>query len=54
VNQATQPVPPENAHIRHCRGWMRTPGRRVLVQCPVRPVGVVVIDVLVEDQPKVA
>jgi hypothetical protein len=31
---------------------MRAPGRRFLVQRPVRPVGVVVIDVLTKDQPQ--
>jgi hypothetical protein len=32
---------------------MRAPRRRVLVQCPVRAVAVMVTDVLAEDQPQV-
>ena len=33
---------------------MSTPGRRALVQRPVRPMDVVVIDVLTQDQPQVS
>ena len=32
---------------------MRTPCRRALLQCPVRPMSVVMIGVLAEDQPQV-
>ena len=48
VDEAAEPIPPENARIRDGCGWVRTPGGRVLVQRPVRPVAVVVIDVLAE------
>jgi hypothetical protein len=53
VDEAAEPILPENARIRDGCGWVRTPGGRVLVQRPVRPVAVVVIDVLAEDQPQV-
>jgi hypothetical protein len=53
VDEAAEPIPPENARIRHGCGWMRTPGGRVVVQRPVRPVAVVVTGVLAEDQPQV-
>ena len=53
VGQAAEPVPEHNAHTGHFRRWMRTPGGRILLQCPVRPVGVVMIDVFAEDQPQV-
>ena len=32
---------------------MRTPGRRVLLQCPMWPMHVVMIDVLIKDQSQV-
>ena len=51
VDEAAEPVPSENAHIRRGCGCIGTSGGRVLVQRPVRPVVVVVIDVLAEDQP---
>ena len=53
VDEAAEPIPPENAHIRQGCGWIRTSRGWVLVQRPVRPVRVVVIDVLIEDQPQV-
>jgi hypothetical protein len=53
VDEAAEAVPSENAHIRHGCGWTGTPGGRVLVHCPVRPVAVVVIRALAEDQPQV-
>ena len=53
ADEATQPVPPQNAHARQCRGWMRASGGRILLQRPVRPVAVVVIGVLAEDQAQV-
>jgi hypothetical protein len=52
VDQAAERVPPQNLDIRAWDRWMRAPGGRVLVQCPVRPVRVVVIDVLIKDQPQ--
>jgi hypothetical protein len=40
VDQAAEPVPAQNAHTGHFRRRMRATGGRVLLQCPVRPVGV--------------
>ena len=53
MDDAAEAVPSENAHIRHGCGWTGTPGGRDLVQCPVRPVAVVVICVPAEDEPQV-
>ena len=53
VDQAAEPVPPQNTHTGHFGGPMRTPGRRFLFQRPVRPMGVVVVDVLAQDHPQV-
>ena len=53
VNQAAKPIPAENPDVGARSRQMRTPGRRALAQCPVRPVTVVVIDLLVKDQPQV-
>src|SRR5713226_803741 len=53
MNQASEPVPAQNPDGSARNGWMRTPGRRTLSQRPVRPVGVVVIGVLAEDEPEV-
>src|SRR5204862_3635437 len=54
VDQAAEPVTAQNAHTGHFRRLMRTPGGWVLPQRPVRPVRVVVVGVLAEDQPRVA
>ena len=51
VDQAAKPVPAQNAHIGLSRWRMRPPCGRVLLQCPVRPVSVAVIDALAQDQP---
>jgi hypothetical protein len=51
-DQAAEPIPPENANVGFQGMWMRPPGGRVLLQCPVGPVRVV-IDVLAQDQPQV-
>jgi hypothetical protein len=53
ADQAAEPVPAENPDIRARSGWMRTPGRRALLQHPVRAMLVIVIDVLAQDQPQV-
>jgi hypothetical protein len=50
VDQAAEPVASEDPRARCGSGRTRPPGGRVLVQRPVRPMRVVVIDVLVEDQ----
>jgi hypothetical protein len=53
VDQAAELVPAHNPDVRAQIRWMRTPCWRTLAQCPVRPVRVVVIDILTEDQPQV-
>jgi hypothetical protein len=53
AEQAAEPVLPEHAHIRHGCGRILAPGGWILVQRPVRPMRVVVIAVLIENQPQV-
>jgi hypothetical protein len=53
ADQAAEPVAPENPDVGAWSRRIRTPGRRVLPQCPVRPVRIVVTGVLREDQPQV-
>jgi hypothetical protein len=53
VDQAAEPVPPQNPGACACCGRILAPGGRLLVQGPVRPVAVIVIGVLVEDEPQV-
>ena len=53
VDEPAESVPAQNSDVHAQGSWMRAPGRRPLLQCPVRPVRVVVIDVLTEDQPQV-
>ena len=50
VEQAAERVSPENPDICARSRWTRTPGGRALLQGPVRPVRVVVIDVLAENE----
>jgi hypothetical protein len=52
VDQAAESVPPEHADTCTFRQGIGSPGRRILLQRPVRPVGVVVIGVLAEDEPQ--
>jgi hypothetical protein len=52
MDQPAEPVPAQNLEVRAMSGLMRMPGRRILSQRPVRPVTVVVIGVLAEDQPQ--
>jgi hypothetical protein len=52
VDQAAEPVASQHADSRLCCGGIGSPGGRILVQCPVWPVSVVVIDVLAEDEPQ--
>src|SRR4029077_19671932 len=52
VDQAAEPVTAPNAHTGHLRKRRRPPGGRALLQCPVRPMAVVMIYVLAEDQPQ--
>ncbi len=53
TDQAAEPVPPQHLDIRAWNRWLRAPGGRVLLQGPMRPVSVVVIDVLLENEPQV-
>jgi|tagenome__1003787_1003787.scaffolds.fasta_scaffold20752273_2 hypothetical protein len=49
----TPPVPAHDPGIRARGGRIRAPGRRPLLQCPVRPVTVVGADILANDEPQV-
>jgi len=49
VDEAAEPIPPENAHIRRGCGWIGASGGRVLVQ---RPLAVVMPRVLGQDLPE--
>jgi len=53
ADQAAWPVPAHYPDACARSGRMRTRGGWPLVQCPVRPAGVVVIGVLAEDKPQV-
>jgi hypothetical protein len=53
VDQAAEPAAAPNAHTSYFRRRMSRPCRRVLLQCPVRPMAAVTIDVLAQDQPQV-
>ena len=53
VDQATETVPAQNAHTGHVSGWVCAASGRVLLQRPVRPVRIVMIGVLGQDQPQV-
>jgi hypothetical protein len=52
VDQAAESVPPEHADACAFRQGIGSPRRRILLQRPVRPVGVVVIGVLAGDEPQ--
>src|SRR5690348_7597589 len=53
TDQAAEPVLAQNPDVGVQSGWMRTPGAWALLQCPVRPVRVVVIDVPAQGQAQV-
>jgi hypothetical protein len=53
VDQAAEPVPPQDPDIRVRSGRMITPGGRALAERPVRAMNVIVLDVLTQDQPQV-
>lgn len=53
MDQAAEPVPAQNAYAGHFDRRIRTSGGRLLLQCPVWPVRVVVVDVLIKDRPQV-
>ena len=50
VDQAAEPVPPQNPDACACGGSTLASGGWVLVQRPVRPMGVVMVGILAEDQ----
>jgi hypothetical protein len=50
VDQAAEPVPPQNPDTCAWGGRTLASGGWVLVQRPVRPMGVAMVDVLAEDQ----
>ena len=49
VDQAVEPVSPQNTQTGHFQGWMRAAHGRVLVQRPVRPMDVIVIDIFTKN-----
>jgi hypothetical protein len=53
IREAAESVPAQNTHIGHVARWMYASCRRVLLQCPVRPVRIVVVGVFAQDQPQV-
>jgi hypothetical protein len=53
MDQAAEPVPGQHLDIRTQNRWIRRPSRRGLLQRPVRPVDVVMVGVLVQDQSQV-
>ena len=53
VDQATEPVPPQDPDILAHSGRRLTPGGRALAQRSVRAVNVVVLDIFTQDQPQV-
>ena len=53
VDQAAEPVPPQDLDIRAHDRRMLAPGERSLAERPVRPRDVMVIDVLAQHQPQV-
>src|SRR5260370_18501281 len=53
VDQAAEPVPPQDPDIRVRSGRMITPGGRALAERPVRAMNVIVLDVLTQNQPQV-
>jgi hypothetical protein len=53
VDQAAQPVPARNLDTCAFGRRIRASAGRPLAECPVRPVGVVVVGVLAEDQMQV-
>ena len=52
MDQASEAVPAQNPDVCAQIRLIRTTSRRILAQSPVRPVRVVVIDILTEDQPQ--
>jgi len=54
VNEAVKPASSQDSHIRASCGRIGSPLWWVLVQRPVWPVDVAVIDVLAEDEPAFA
>src|SRR5215472_17743201 len=53
MDQSAEPGAPQDPNSRAFCGLIGSPGGRVLVQRPVWPAGVVVVDVFVKDGPKI-
>lgn len=53
MDQAAEPIPAQYSDVCLQNRWMRTPGRRGLLQRPVRPVRVVVAGVFIKNQAQV-
>jgi len=53
MDQAAERVPAQHLDICTQSRWIRMPSRRGLLQCPVRPVDLVMVGVLVQDQSQV-
>jgi hypothetical protein len=53
MDQAAEPVPPQNPDILAYSGRTLPLGGRALAERPVRAMNVIVLDVLTQDQPKV-
>jgi hypothetical protein len=53
VDQAAEPVPPQDPDILAHSGLRLTPSGRALAQRPVRAMNIIVLDVLTQDQPQV-
>ena len=53
MDQAAEPVPPQDSGIQAHSGRTLAPGGRSLTQCPVRTMNVIVLGVLSQDQPQV-
>ena len=53
VDQTAEPVPAQNVHIGYFDRHMCASGGRLLPQSPVRPVRIVMIDLLIKDRTQV-
>jgi hypothetical protein len=53
MDQAAEPVPPQDPDIRAHSGRTLTLGGRPLAERPVRAMNVIVLGVLTQDQPQV-
>ena len=54
VDHVTEPIPAQKPHTGYFHRRIQAPGGRILLQCPVRAVGVVMAGVVIEDEPQLA